>query len=61
MFAVATMPVVHYVDRPTRTTAQECIDAPVVAMNDCDGISLQNHYLVSEGDFSQGEGKQLKR
>lgn len=61
VFAEATMPVVHFENAAARETAQECLDGLVAVMNECDGIVVDDHYLVSEADFSLHEQKQLRR
>lgn len=61
VFAQATMPVVHFENTAARRVAQECLDSVAAVMNDCDGIVVDDHYLVSEADFSLDEQKQLRR
>lgn len=61
VFAVATLPVEHYQHASTRGAAQECFDALAAAMNDCEGVAVEDHHLVSEPDFSLDELKRLKR
>ena len=61
VFAEATMPVVYFENAEARETTQKCLDGLAAVMNECDGIVVDDHYLVSEADFSMHEQKQLRR
>ena len=61
VYAEATMPVEAYEDSESRRLAQTCFDEVASAMEDCDGIVVSEHVLVSEGDFTFDELRQLTR
>ena len=61
VFAEATMPVEAFEHSKSRRQAQTCFDEVAAAMTDCDGIIVSEHILVSEGDFTLDELRQLKR
>ena len=61
VFAEATMPVEAYENSEIRRLAQTCFDEVAGAIADCDGIVVSEHVLVSEGDFTVDELRQLTR